>query len=443
MTRTLVLAALSLLAPIALSACTREETPPAAAMEPAAAPTNRIDIPPAVRANLGITFAKVEYRDVASTLRLPGRFELLPSALREYRAPLEGRVVPLVEEYATVTPGTPLYRLESAAWRELHERIAALEALVASMGPIRDAHRVHEESLAEQVALWTERVAALEVLRQAGGADASRVVEASATLIATRADLAEIMEKDAELEARQRTAEAELRALVARREFLLRTARIEGDAAPSQDALVIRALDAGVVASLPVPSGGAAAEDALVATVVRPEAVRFRARGLQADLPRLRPGLPARIVSASGAAGIAPLSGELLLAPTADADSRTIDLVLVPSADASWARAGVVAQLEITLEGGEAELAIPLGAVARDGGSPILFRRDPANPDKVIRIDADLGVSDGRWVVVRSGLREGDQIVLAGNYQLMLATSGAAPKGGHFHADGTWHEGDH
>jgi hypothetical protein len=443
MIRPLALCLLAVAMPLALSACTKEESAPVSAMEPAAAPTNRVDIPPSVRAKLGITFAKVEYRDVARTLRLPGRFELLPSARREYRAPLEGRVVPLVEEYQEVAAGTPLYRLESAAWRELGERISALEALVASMGALRDAHRVHEQSLVEKVALWRERVAALEALREAGGADTNRLVEASATLIATRADLAEIMEKDAELEARQRTNEAELRALVARREFLLRTARADGDADPAQDSLVIRALDAGVVASLPIPSGGAAAEDALVAAVLRPEAVRFRARGLQADLPRLRPGLPARIVSASGDAGTAPLPGELILAPTADADSRTIDLLLLPSAVAAWARAGVVAQLEITLEGGEADLAIPLAAVTRDGGAPILFRRDPANPDKAIRIDADLGVSDGRWVVVRSGLREGDEIVLAGNYQLMLATSGAAPKGGHFHADGTWHEGEH
>ena len=55
-----------------------------------AAPTNRIDVPASVRQNLGITFAKVERRRVASTIRVPGRFELLPSARREYRATLPG-----------------------------------------------------------------------------------------------------------------------------------------------------------------------------------------------------------------------------------------------------------------------------------------------------------------------------------------------------------------
>jgi multidrug efflux pump subunit AcrA (membrane-fusion protein) len=103
----------------------------------------------------------------------------------------------------------------------------------------------------------------------------------------------------------------------------------------------------------------------------------------------------------------------------------------------------VAASLEVTLEGGATELAIPLAAVVRDGAKPIIFRRDPKDANKVIRLDADLGLDDGRWVEVKSGVREGDEIVLAGNYQLMLATSGSAPKGGHFHSDGTFHAEDH
>ena len=76
----------------ALAACRRQaDRPPAPAAE-APAPTNRVDINPAVRQNLGITFARVERRNVARTLRVPGRFELLPEARREYRTMLAGRV---------------------------------------------------------------------------------------------------------------------------------------------------------------------------------------------------------------------------------------------------------------------------------------------------------------------------------------------------------------
>ena len=47
------------------------------------------------------------------------------------------------------------------------------------------------------------------------------------------------------------------------------------------------------------------------------------------------------------------------------------------------------------------ELAIPLAAVVRDGVTPIIFRRDPANPDKAIRMEAD--VAGGSLTAVRIG----------------------------------------
>jgi multidrug efflux pump subunit AcrA (membrane-fusion protein) len=420
-----------------------------AAESAAAAPTNRVDIPDAVRRNLGVVFAKVESRAVARTLRVPGRFEPLPTARREYRAPLGGQVELLVAQYQRVEAGTPLYRIDAPSWRALREEIIATEAKVASMGPLREAHRVHEKSLSDKVELWRERLRQLDELRAAGGGSAAQFTEARATLNATQADLADVMEKDASLEAEERRAEAELRALRARLNALVAAA---GCAQTADAPYTVCAVAPGVVETLGVTQGGLAEESAQILAVVQPELVRFRARALQADLARLREGLPASIVapSAAGASGSAPLAGTLSLGIAADPDGRTIDLIVTPapaSADgasaASWARAGVAASLEVTLEGGSADLAIPLAAVVRDGTTPILFRRDPKNPDKAIRLEADLGVDDGRWVIVRSGVREGDEIVVAGNYQLLLATSGTAAKGGHFHSDGTFHAEDH
>jgi hypothetical protein len=136
------------------------------------------------------------------------------------------------------------------------------------------------------------------------------------------------------------------------------------------------------------------------------------------------------------------VSGTLLLGVEADPAQRTIDLLVLPSAPAAWCRPGVAGFLEVETRGGAAaELAIPLAAVMHDGLQRVFFRRDPADPDKVIRIEADLGLDDGRWVEVKSDVVDGDEVVLAGAYELMLASSGTASKGGHFHADGTYHEG--
>ncbi|MBK9187699.1 MAG: hypothetical protein IPM33_01970 [Phycisphaerales bacterium] len=411
------------------------------------APSNRVDIPASVRQNLGITFAKVESRNVEQTLRVPGRFELLPTARREYRTPLSGRVDILVSQYQKVEPGTPLYRVDAAAWRDLHEQIAATSARVESMAPLLAAQAEHERSLTEKVALWQERLDQLDTLRDAGGGSATQFTEARATLNASQSELSVARGRSAELAAQKKQAEAELRSLTSRHELLVRGGNC-GDRHEGLDAgsgYTVCAVAEGVVESVGITPGGLAEENGHIVTLVQPDQIRFRARGLQSDLGRLSDGLPARIAAPQG--GSLPLqdamSGVLQIGLAADADERTVDLVVVPETLAPWARTGVSAHLEVTLAGGTEELAIPQSAVVRDGARGIIFRRDPADPDKVIRMEADLGLSDGRWVVIASGVKEGDEIVLGGNFQLMLATSGASEKAGHFHSDGTFHEGSH
>ncbi|MBY0261317.1 MAG: HlyD family secretion protein [Phycisphaerales bacterium] len=222
MTKLLMIGVLALLP---LAACSRGGEEPAGeakghgegSKEPAKGPTNRVDIPGPVRSNLGITFATVESRAVAQTLRVPGRFELLPTARRESRAPLAGRVELLVEPNQRVEAGDVLYRLDSSTWRDLHERIGAAQARLDSMTPLRAAHRVHEETLSAKVKLWQERLAQLETIRAAGGGSADKFTEARATMTATQAELADVMEKDAELEATEKSLGSDLRSLEGRR----------------------------------------------------------------------------------------------------------------------------------------------------------------------------------------------------------------------------------
>ena len=208
------------------------------------------------------------------------------------------------------------------------------------------------------------------------------------------------------------------------------------------------AASSGVVEVLAVTSGGYVAEHGEVLRTVQPQQVRFRAHGLQSDLGKLSGGLPATVVAPQGGSldGAAPVRGTLTLAPRAEPQRRTIELIVTPSEGEplpDWARAGVSGFLEVVVEGSGGEtLAIPLASVVRDGTQRIIFRRDPRDPDKAIRMEADLGADDGRWVEIKSGVAEGNEIVLDGAYQLMVATSGTITRGGHFHADGTFHEGE-
>jgi hypothetical protein len=209
-------------------------------------------------------------------------------------------------------------------------------------------------------------------------------------------------------------------------------------------ALTVHARAAGVVEAAIAVGGSHLEEGADVVAVTDPARVRFRAVALQGDLARLRDDAPATIVPiADSHADRMP--ARVALGLEADPRTRTVDLVAWPTGDArpAWARPGIAALIELRASGGEEEIAIPLAATIRDGLKPILFRRDPAKPDEVIRLEADLGADDGVWVQVLSGLKEGDEVVVGGIYPLLLSGAGNAGKAGHFHADGTFHDKEH
>ncbi len=423
--------------------------PVSMAAAPSPAPTNRIDVPEAVRQNLGITFAKVERRRVASTLRVPGRFELLPTARREYRVALPGFVRLLVSQYEQVEKDKPIVRIDSPEWhrlkRELHESEVGIERATAELAVAQHA-KTEAEQIAEAMQKRVEALAGAEVRR----------AELETGLITQRAAIprldAEIRVKQAALEEAKHDLELNIdkaaSVLGLSPAFLRETEKGDGGHETQRwfgiNHIGLAARDAGVVETIGVTDGAWVEANTLIATTINPTAVRFRAVGLQSDMSKLTNGLNATVLPPQGATVGANggLRGKLQIGPVADPDARTVDLIVTPEKTAAWARPGVSSLLEIVTDGSaEEELAIPVSAVVRDELTQIIFRRDPRDPNKVIRMEADLGINDGKWIVIKSGVAESDEVVLDGVYELKLAGGGQGGPtgGGHFHADGTFH----
>jgi multidrug resistance efflux pump len=474
-----------------LAGCDREKGKAGAGPAAAEAPkpiTNRIDIPAAVRQNLGITFAKAQSRRVAATRRYPGRFELLPQARQQYHAPLPGRVELLVAQYQAVKAGEVLFRIDAPQWRELQEKLAG-EVVAIQLAQRRidaNADRAkaigeHGKAVAAMSELWKKRLDDVTKLMAAGGGGATELAEARARLADAVLEDAKVHEEIAELTESRIQLESDLARFRQVMPLLFAQAR-EQPADPAKpapfdvtmarvasitgysvedlmktesaaalprwrtiDRIEVKAARDGLVEVTGLTGGAWADSGAVVLTIVDPAAVRFRAVLPQSDLPLLRDGLTGSILPprAGGTGDGAGVAATIALGLEADAQQRTMEVIATPqtSVRPAWARAGVSSQLEVVIDGGaKEELAIPVSAVIQDGLVHVFFRRDPRDPDKVIRLEGDLGISDGQWVVVNSGIREGDEIVLQGVYELKLAssTSGQA-KGGHFHADGTWH----
>ena len=451
-----------------IQGCTNNEpdTPTAQSSPEISIASNRVAIPDAVRANLGITFAMTERRKLQDTLRAPGKFEYLPSAKREYRAALSGKVELHVDQFEKVKKGTLLYTIDSPKWREIQQTIASymstvqqLEAKMEMFHPLFLAHEQHEYILKVNVEMWAERIKKLEAIKKAGGGSLREYTSARASYAASRSELAEVKEKDADLDASYAETVVKLRAAKSTAEFALESASsMLNIPIPSKSPewwknikqINVTATHSGVVESLAITNGSWINAKETVLTVTQPDKLRFHASGLQSDLGVLRDGLQVNIVpptptSAGNAVDLQNIMhGVLQLGLTGNSNDRTIDLYVTPDTLASWARPGVTAQLEIITESTSTpELSIPLAAIQYDGLTPILFKRASDNPNEAIRMEADLGLNDGRWVSILSGLTDGDEVVLDGGFQLMLATSGAIQKGGHFHSDGTFHEGEH
>lgn len=443
----------------ALAACSSEPTD-APQAEPPAAPTNRLDVPKAVRDNLGIEYAEVQRRRVAATVRLPGQFELLPAARHEHRAMLAGHVEVHVALLQRVEAGELLCTLDSPDWRARQRELGDLRtqteldaARIAALEPLLAAHDAHEKSLADAIEILSARVEQLERTRRDVGGQAAEIAAANVTLAQLRASAAEAAEQHTGTQTRLVELQAAVRAGNERFALALAAAATFARLGTEQlaagwrelDRIEVRATMAGVVDRVAVAAGGFVEDGALLVTVTDPTKARFRAHAPQRDLGRLRAGSPARVAPpAASRPGGDPIEGELRIGVDIDRKTRMVELFLDATPAPDWARPGLGAFLEVETEsGGAAELAIPRAAVQRDGLSRVIFRRDSKNPDQVIRLEVDFGVDDGEWIVVKTDLTDGDEVVVAGAYELMLASSESTPKGGHFHADGTWHAGDH
>ncbi|MCA8916530.1 MAG: efflux RND transporter periplasmic adaptor subunit [Planctomycetes bacterium] len=483
------------------------ETPPAGGGEGEPVKiTNRIDIPPAVVQNLGITFAKVERRRVEQTLRVPGNFESPPEARREYHTMLPGRVEVLVKQYQLVEPGTELFRLESPEWRRMQESLAATDVAIStlqsdrsvldaeraaavkaieSFPPRIDAQRAlmdasddHLMRLGEARDNWLERVAQIEELQKRGAGKAAELAEARAELQNALVGLAEEQEKRAGLAEQRANLDAEKAAaelaipvidshiaakdaeIVNARDAMQRAlksaagalgmtaqALAEGDAWRTLDTFTVRATAVGTVDHVHASTGAWVEANTEIIATVDLTNLRFRGRALQSDLGLLKEGLPTRVVPPQGGSleNATPAEGTLYIPVEADPGERMIDLLAVLDSVPDWARPGVSGELEVVWNTTtEPQLAIPNRAIVRDGLDQVFFVRDYKDDNKVIRTVSPLGVSDGRWTVVDTGVMEGSEVVIEGVYELKL-TGGGKPLGkGHFHADGTWHAGaDH
>ena len=207
------------------------------------------------------------------------------------------------------------------------------------------------------------------------------------------------------------------------------------------DAIVMRAPAAGVVVEVFVANGETVEDVEPLARIVDPSELRFRGFAPEADFARLAPGARVQIDLPGELRDVeSTLIGPLLLA---DHRTRRVQVEAVVAVPNVVLPAGLSAIARVLVEESSAdEVLVPEDCVAIDGLEAVVFRRDPNDKNVVVRTPVDLGRRGAGQVEVFSGVMVGDEVVRDGIYQLKQTGKGRTPKGGHVHADGTWHE-DH
>ena len=425
---------------------------PKAEMSGKAPITNRVEVPAAVRQNLGITFVKAEERAVTRSLRLAGHFGLPPSARLPHHTALSGTVRMHASPLDEVAKGQLLATIASPA---LLEHRHELHVVSDGIGAARDAVAVTSERVNEASDALAYLRRRNSRLKAAGSPNAELQAEQAEKQRRIRVLRAQLAARRHEVTRAEHRFQAELQAFSSLLGVPVDKLEQEGGAHVEHrdkkprwetvDRVEVRAAQSGVVSDVSVSTGAWVEAGAKLVELRDPSRIWLVARALDSDIGRLKNGQRVQVTPAGRSTKAAgpSISGTLRVGVTGDTVGRTVPVYVTLDEAPAWVRPGSAAFVEVTVEGGSGEeVAIPVGALVRDGLQDVFFRRDPADPDKVIRVEADRGPSDGHWVVVYSGIAAGNEVVVDGAYELKLASSAKPSATGHFHADGTFHAGD-
>ena len=102
------------------------------------------------------------------------------------------------------------------------------------------------------------------------------------------------------------------------------------------------------------------------------------------------------------------------VSPVVDAGSGTFRVVCAFDGG-GLLQPGMFGRIRIAYDQRANALVIPRNALLEDGGAPSVYTVREA---KAMRIPVKLGYTEGEWVEVREGLREGDPVVVAGKAAL-------------------------
>jgi hypothetical protein len=198
--------------------------------------------------------------------------------------------------------------------------------------------------------------------------------------------------------------------------------------------VTVRAAEDGMIESLLAQNGAWLETGAAAVQTVQMHDLRFKALAAASDALRLKDSMPAKVGENAGRIQLGV--GD---------DSGLVPVYVLFDSEVS-AIAGERGHAEcVTDETERPHAAIPSKCIVSVRLQPTVFMKDPHDAERFIAIPVIPGASGGGWTAVEGLSPHKSEIVCEGAYELKLAlpSAGAKKESGHFHADGTFHTGEH
>ena len=198
--------------------------------------------------------------------------------------------------------------------------------------------------------------------------------------------------------------------------------------------VTVRAAEDGMIESLLAQNGAWLETGAAAVQTVQMHDLRFKALAAASDALRLKDSMPAKVGENAGRIQLGV--GD---------DSGLVPVYVLFDSEVS-AIAGERGHAEcVTDETERPHAAIPSKCIVSVGLQPTVFMKDPHDAERFIAIPVIPDASGGGWTAVEGLSPHKSEIVCEGGYELKLAlpSAGATKESGHFHADGTFHTGEH
>ena len=210
-----------------------------------------------------------------------------------------------------------------------------------------------------------------------------------------------------------------------------------GEPTTGMPTVELKAPIAGLITTVNATVGEHLQSDHAVFRIVNTETVLIEAQVPEWDLGRLSASHGATYEASHSPGSFVPILGEgggalIYLGPSVDDKRRTVSLVYeVPNPDGRL-RIGMSLQVYVETARAEEALVIPTSALVDEDGRAVAFVQ--RSGETFEKRDLELGIRDGAFVQVLSGVSEGERVVTQGAYAIRLASvSTTIPAHGHSH----------